>query len=48
MIERPPAADNDDTRPVLSHTAKLIIGVVVFALGVAAGAAIAAWIIPPS
>jgi hypothetical protein len=34
---------DDDTRPVLRHAAKLIIGVVVFALGVLAGAAIAAW-----
>jgi hypothetical protein len=38
----------DDDEPVLSHTAKLIIAVVVFALGVLAGAAIAAWVIPPS
>jgi hypothetical protein len=47
MVERPPAAD-DDTPPELSHTAKLIIGALVFALGVLAGAAIAAWIMPPS
>jgi hypothetical protein len=48
MVERPPAADEDDTRPVRSHTAKLIIAAVVFALSVLAGAAIAAWVIPPS
>jgi hypothetical protein len=47
MVEPPPAAD-DDTQPVLSHTAKLIIGTLVSALGVLAGAAIAAWIMPPS
>jgi hypothetical protein len=46
MVERPPEAD-DDTRPILSRTAKLIIGALVFALGVLAGAAIAAWIMPP-
>jgi hypothetical protein len=48
MVERPPTTVDDDTRPVLTHTAKLIISVVVFALGVLAGAAIAAWVIPPS
>jgi hypothetical protein len=47
MVERPPVAD-DDTRPVLSHAAKLIIGALVCALGVFAGAAIAARITPPS
>jgi hypothetical protein len=46
MVERPPAAD-DDTRPMLSQTTKLIIGALVFVLGVFAGAAIAAWIMPP-
>jgi hypothetical protein len=46
MVERPPAADNNDT--VLSHSTKLIIGVAVFAFGVLAGVAIAAWVIPPS
>jgi hypothetical protein len=46
MVERPPATDDDDTRPVLSHTAELTIGVVVFALGILAGAAIAAWVRP--
>ena len=39
---RSAASDDDDTRPVLTHTAKVIIAVVVFALGVLAGAAIAA------
>jgi hypothetical protein len=48
MVERPRATDDDDTRPGLSHTAKLIIGGVVFALGILAGAAIAAWVMPPS
>jgi hypothetical protein len=48
MIERTPTADDDDTRPVLSRTAKLIISVIVFAFGMLAGAAIAAWIMPPS
>ncbi|HVI67493.1 MAG TPA: hypothetical protein VM910_33670 [Bradyrhizobium sp.] len=48
MIERTPTADDDDTRPVLSGTAKLIIAVIVFAFGMLAGAAIAAWIMPPS
>jgi hypothetical protein len=33
---------------ILSHTAKLIIAVAVFALGVPIGAAIAAWVMPPS
>jgi hypothetical protein len=46
MTNRPPTADDDE--PVLSHKAKLIISVVVFAIGVFAGAAIAAWIMPPS
>jgi hypothetical protein len=42
MIEQPPPADNDDTQPpALSHTTKLIIGVL-------AGAAVAAWVMPPS
>ena len=48
MINGPPADNDDDTRPVLSRMAKLIIAVIVFALGVLAGAAIAAWIMPPS
>ena len=48
MIERPPTADDDDTRSALSRTAKLIIAVIVFAFGMLAGAAIAAWIMPPS
>jgi hypothetical protein len=47
MVERPPAADDDD-RPTLSRTAKLIIGGSVFTLGVLAGAAVAAWVMPPS
>jgi len=47
MVERPPAA-NDDIPPELSQTAKLIIGAFVFALGILAGAAVAAWFIPPS
>jgi hypothetical protein len=46
MVERPPAADDDEAR--LSHRAKLTIGAVVFALGLLVGAAVAAWIIPPS
>jgi hypothetical protein len=33
---------------MLSHTAKLIIGALVFALGVLAGVEIAAWLLPPS
>jgi DNA polymerase-3 subunit epsilon len=36
------------TNRVLSHNAKLIIAVVVFALGVFAGTAIAAWALPSS
>ena len=48
MINGPPADNDDDTRLVLSRMAKLIIAVIVFALGVLAGAAIAAWIMPPS
>jgi hypothetical protein len=46
MIKRPSTADDDEA--VLSHTAKLIIAVVVFAIGMLAGSAIAAWIMPPS
>jgi hypothetical protein len=46
MVERPPAADEDETR--LSGRAKLTIGALVFALGLLAGAAVAAWIIPPT
>ena len=37
-----------DEERVLSHSTKLIIAGTVFALGVFAGAAIAAWIVPPS
>jgi hypothetical protein len=37
-----------DEERVLSRTTKLIIALAVFALGVLAGAAIAAWIVPPS
>jgi hypothetical protein len=48
----PPAGERlttaDDDEPLLSHTAKLIIAVAVFALGVPIGAAIAAWVMPPS
>jgi hypothetical protein len=44
---RSAASDDDDTRPVLTHTAKVIIAVVVFALGVLAGAAVAAWLFRP-
>jgi hypothetical protein len=47
MVERPPAA-NDDTPPELSQTVKLIIGMLVFALGVLAGVSVAAWFMPPS
>ena len=46
MVERPPIADDDE--PVLSHATKLIVAVVVLVLGVLLGAAIAAWIMPPS
>jgi hypothetical protein len=45
-LKRPSTTDDDEA--VLSHTAKLIIAVVMFAIGVLAGAAIAAWIMPPS
>ena len=45
MVE-PPITDDDE--PVLSHATKLIIAVAVFALGVPIGAAIAAWVMPPS
>jgi hypothetical protein len=38
----------DDNEPVLSHATKLIIAVAVLALGVPIGAAIAAWVMPPS
>jgi hypothetical protein len=44
MVPRIP----DDDEPVLSHTTKLIIAAAVFALGVLLGAAIAAWVMPPS
>ena len=46
MVERPPIVEDDE--PVLTHATKLIIAVAVFALGVLLGAAIAAWIMPPS
>jgi hypothetical protein len=36
-----------DDWPVSSRPAKLIICVVVFALGIAAGAALAMWVVPP-
>jgi hypothetical protein len=42
------AAIADDDEPVLSHATKLIIAVAVFALGLPIGAAIAAWVMPPS
>jgi hypothetical protein len=42
-----PVIDGDEER-VLSHSTKLIIAGAVFALGVFAGAAAAAWIVPPS
>jgi hypothetical protein len=42
-----PVMAGDEDR-VLSHSTKLIIAGTVFALGVFAGAAIAAWIVPPS
>jgi hypothetical protein len=45
-VVEPTIADDDE--PVLSHATKLIIAVVVFALGVPIGAAIAAWVMPPS
>jgi hypothetical protein len=47
MVKRPHPTD-DTGPPILNHRAKLIIGTIVFALGVLAGAAIAAWVIPPS
>jgi hypothetical protein len=34
--------------PVFGRPAKMIIGVVVFALGVLVGAGLAAWVVPPS
>jgi hypothetical protein len=37
-----------DDWPVSSQPAKLVICVIVFALGIAAGAAIAMWVTPPS
>jgi hypothetical protein len=46
MVLRPPAADDDEA--LLSGRAKLTIGALVFALGLLAGAAVAAWIIPPT
>jgi hypothetical protein len=46
MVLRPPAADDDEAP--LSGRAKLSIGALVFALGLLAGAAVAAWIIPPT
>jgi hypothetical protein len=46
MVKRPPTVDDDE--PALSRTTKLVIAVVVFALGMVAGAAIAAWVVPPS
>jgi hypothetical protein len=42
-----PVIAGDEER-VLSHSTKLIIAGTVFTLGVFAGAAIAAWIVPPS
>jgi hypothetical protein len=50
MAKRPRAIDDVefDTRvPVFGRPAKVIIGVVVFALGVLVGA-LAAWVVPPS
>ena len=38
----------EDDEPVLNHATKLIIAVAVFALAVPIGAAIAAWVMPPS
>jgi hypothetical protein len=48
MVERPRATDDDHPPATLSRTAKLTIGLAVFALGVLAGVAIAAWVMPPS
>jgi len=45
MVE-PTIADDDES--TLSRATKLIIAVAVFALGVPIGAAIAAWVMPPS
>jgi hypothetical protein len=41
-----PGAGDEDR--VLSHSTRLIIAGAVFTLGVFGGAAIAAWIVPPS
>jgi hypothetical protein len=46
MVLRLPAANDDEA--LLSGRAKLTIGALVFALGLLAGAAGAAWIIPPT
>jgi hypothetical protein len=37
-----------DDWPVSSWPAKVLVGVTVFALGIAAGAAVAMWLVPPS
>jgi hypothetical protein len=37
-----------DDWPVSSRPAKVLIAVVVFAIGIAAGAALAMWVMPPS
>jgi hypothetical protein len=37
-----------DDWPVSSWPAKVLIGAIVFALGIAAGAAVAMWFVPPS
>ena len=42
-----PVIAGDEER-VLSHSTKLIIAGAVFTLGVFGGAAVAAWIVPPS
>jgi hypothetical protein len=51
MVKRPRAIDDVefDTRvPVFGRPAKVIVGVVVFALGLLVGAGLAAWVVPPS
>jgi hypothetical protein len=51
MAKRPRAIDDvewDTRRPIFDHWGKLIVGVVVFVLGVLAGAGLAGWVIPPS
>jgi hypothetical protein len=50
MVKRPRIDDVewDTRRPVFGSPAKLVVAVIVFVLGVLAGAGLAAWLIPPS